>query len=237
MENATKALLIAGSVFLALLVIGAFMLMMNNLSDYQQKSYQEKATAQTIEFNNLYLSYNHDKVRGSDMVSLMNRVIDYNSRKSQDGFTEMHIKINMNGKNSQLSYDNVNRLVTENSYTETTISNIVGAPNSQNGIRTIETKYGDGYANNLQAEISNIESIRNNTSLTTNEKIEQFDQEQLLPKSVKEYGGIEQVYQDALKYYEYVQFKRSYFDCTKTEYDKNTGRIINMEFKCTGVGV
>ena len=237
MENATKALLIAGSVFLALLVISALMLVLNSINDYQYGKEKDTLTKQTVEFNNLYLSYNRTKVRGTDMVSLMNRVIDYNIRTSQEGFTEMHITINMNGKNSQLSYDNVNRLVTENSYTETTISNIVGAPNSQNGIRTIETKYGDGYANNLQAEISNIESIRNNTSLTTNEKIEQFDQEQLLPKSVKEYGGIEQVYQDALKYYEYVQFKRSYFDCTKTEYDKNTGRIINMEFKCTGVGV
>lgn len=237
MENATKALLIAGSVFLALLVIGALMLVLNSINDYQYGKEKDTLTKQTVEFNNLYLSYNRTKVRGTDMVSLMNRVIDYNIRTSQDGFTEMHIKINMNGKNTQLSYDNVNRLVTENSYTETTISNIVGAPNSQNGIRIIETKYGAEYANNLQAEISNIESIRNNTKLTSNQKIEEFDKEQWLPKSVKDYGGVEQVYQDALKYYEYVQFKRSYFDCTKTEYDKNTGRIINMEFKCTGVGV
>ena len=35
MENASKALIIAGSVLIALLVIGALMLMFNNLTTYQ----------------------------------------------------------------------------------------------------------------------------------------------------------------------------------------------------------
>lgn len=43
--------------------------------------------------------------------------------------------------------------------------------------------------------------------------------------------------EDAKLYYEYVQFKRTYFNCTGTEYDDNTGRLINMEFVCTGIGV
>ena len=43
--------------------------------------------------------------------------------------------------------------------------------------------------------------------------------------------------EDAKLYYEYVQFKRAYFNCTGTEYDDNTGRLINMEFVCTGIGV
>ena len=37
MENASKALIMAGSVLLALIVIGAFILMLTNLNDYQKK--------------------------------------------------------------------------------------------------------------------------------------------------------------------------------------------------------
>ena len=55
------------------------------------------------------------------------------------------------------------------------------------------------------------------------------------PKKVSDYGGIDQVYKDTKLYYEYVQFKREYFDCDSTGYDGN--RIISMEFTCTGIGV
>ena len=51
------------------------------------------------------------------------------------------------------------------------------------------------------------------------------------------------MYQDAKLYYEYVQFKRAYFDCMNEQlpyeetHDSETNRIIKMVFKCTGVGV
>ena len=35
-------------------------------------------------------------------------------------------------------------------------------------------------------------------------------------------------------YYEYIQFKRAYFDCKNVEYDSNTGRITKMDFEFTG---
>ena len=60
----------------------------------------------------------------------------------------------------------------------------------------------------------------------------------MLPYPAERYGGVQTIYQDALKYYEYIQFKRAYFDCIEEpEYDENTGRILKLEFKCTGVGV
>ena len=147
MENASKALLIAASVLIAIVIIGAFMLMMSNLTDYQNKSYQSTQDAQITEFNNLYLSYNRKDVRGSDMISLMNRIVDYNGTKSaEDGFTMMHITINMNGHNSDFSYDGTNRLIISSHYTEETIDDIVGRPSSITGdisggrIREIENR-------------------------------------------------------------------------------------------------
>ncbi len=247
MENASKALLMAASVLIALVIIGAFMLMMSNLTDYQDKSYQSTADAQTTEFNNQYITYAKDDVRGSDMISLMNKVVDYNDRKTAEGYTQMQINITISSDiRKNLTYDGQNRLVTANTYTEDTIDDIVGQPtsitNSISGgkIRDIENKYQQKYANQLSSEISNIETILKDKTLdTTSKKNQAFDEEKWLPKNAETYGGVNQIYQDALVYYEYVQFKRTNFKCITngTKYDTKTGRIIKMEFECTGIGV
>lgn len=82
MENASKALIIAGSILIALMIIGAVTLMFNSLSNYQNMNDKDVKEAQIVKFNNQYETYNRDNVRGSDLYSLLNRVVDYNRRKS-----------------------------------------------------------------------------------------------------------------------------------------------------------
>lgn len=88
MENASKALIMAGSILISLMVIGALLLMFNNLSNYQKTGTQDTREAQVIAFNNQYETYNRKNVRGSDLYSLLSRVIDYNRRKSTQGTGE-----------------------------------------------------------------------------------------------------------------------------------------------------
>ena len=85
MENASKALIIAGSILIALMIIGAVLLMFNSLSNYQNIQDKDTKEAQIVKFNNQYETYNRDNVRGSDLYSLLNRVADYNRRKSTVG--------------------------------------------------------------------------------------------------------------------------------------------------------
>ena len=255
MENASKALIMAASVLIAIVIISAFVLMMSNLTSYQQKSYDTELTAQVAEFNNQFMTYARDDIRGSDMISLMNRIADYNTRYTgTEGYTPMEVDIDMNGINEKLVFDTDqgNKLVTESHYDETTIYKIVGKPTltTINGsgeassditggtIRQIENKYEQKYCNQLASEIANIKSIVEGSGSSA-KKVEEFDKEKILPKSADEYtGGLNQIYQDALVYYEYIQFKRTYFDCINgPQYDENTGRILKLEFKCTGVGV
>ena len=54
MENASKALIMAGSVLIALMIIGALLLMFNSLTSYQDTNTQGEREAQVIEFNNQY---------------------------------------------------------------------------------------------------------------------------------------------------------------------------------------
>ena len=72
MENASKALLMAGGILIALLVIGALLLMFNQLSSYQKTNSDVEKQSQLVEFNNpsskekpTYLKIN----KGSAMAS------------------------------------------------------------------------------------------------------------------------------------------------------------------------
>ena len=61
------------------------------------------------------------------------------------------------------------------------------------------------------------------SSLSINQKIQEINDKKWLPKSITTYGSLESVKNDILIYYEYSQFKRTYFDSTgETKYDKKT---------------
>ena len=78
MENASKALIMAGGILIALLVIGALVLMFNQLSYYQRTETDSEKTQQLADFNKEYLKYTYDDIKGYELISLVNKVIDYN---------------------------------------------------------------------------------------------------------------------------------------------------------------
>ena len=65
MENASKALLMAAGVLIALIIIGALLLMFNNLSNYQETNTQNTRESQIVEFNKQFETCNRKDVRGS----------------------------------------------------------------------------------------------------------------------------------------------------------------------------
>lgn len=135
MENASKALIMAGSVLIALLIIGALILMFNNLSNYQKVGDQGTKEAQIVEFNNQYETFNRKNIRGNDIYSLLNRVIDYNRRKSTKGtgdndegqylaYEPITMIIDFAGKNNEFSADNTTaRLIKVSRYEQSANTN------------------------------------------------------------------------------------------------------------------
>ena len=235
MENASKALIMAGSVLIALIVIGAFILMLTNLTDYQEKADTAIEQQQIVEFNNQFSTYDRTALRGTDMLSLMNKIIDYNNRKSTDiGFQKMNITIKGIDKGilQALRYDpsGANLLIKKNIYTQENLAEIVSKP------QELENKYQKKYIAQLVSNISTFMDICNSSS-SINQKIQEINEGRWLPKSITSYGSLDSVKNDILIYYEYSQFKRTYFNSTgETKYDKNTGRIIGMNFNCVGIG-
>jgi len=114
MENASKALLIAGSVLLGIIVLSLFLIMINSLTDYQQSQVQNQRDAEVVAFNNQYTGYMRSDVSGADIMSLINKVVFYNRTKSSAGigdtgenyeYEPIVLCIDMNGNQKSLSMD------------------------------------------------------------------------------------------------------------------------------------
>ena len=60
MENASKALLMAGGILIALLILGALIMMFTSLQDYQNTNDAQTKNSQIAQFNNQFEPYNKD---------------------------------------------------------------------------------------------------------------------------------------------------------------------------------
>lgn len=79
MENASKALLMAGGILIALLVIGALVLLFSNLQDYQIKTNASEVQAEIANFNNQFEPYNKNNLTLMELKSLYNKILSNNS--------------------------------------------------------------------------------------------------------------------------------------------------------------
>ena len=84
MENASKALLIAGGVLIAILLISLLIYTSTVISEYQDSKKELADIEDTAKFNDQFLQYNRDDVEGYELLSLIHKVIDYNERKTTD---------------------------------------------------------------------------------------------------------------------------------------------------------
>ncbi|MCI8383633.1 MAG: hypothetical protein HFJ33_02000 [Clostridia bacterium] len=250
MENASKALIMAGSVLIALLIVGTLVLMFNHLSSFQNVDENNAKEAQIIEFNNQYETFNRKNVRGSDLYSLLNRVVDYNRRKSSEGtgkdagqylaYEPMTIQFSLvssKGGRELFSVDQSSNLLlkTKNEYIQSSTRNDF-ANEIASEVDRLENTYGK---ESLTALTTGLTKIFIDDKSTDTEKAMSFKTFSNASKKVtilkwEEINEGSKIRKDIYTYYEYVQFKRARFDCTNIEYNKNTGRIVKMEFKFTG---
>lgn len=84
MENASKALLMAGGILIALIIISMLLLMITNIGDYQRTKDSGAKATQIAKFNRDFERYTEDEIRGTDIVSLINKIADYNSRQTEN---------------------------------------------------------------------------------------------------------------------------------------------------------
>ena len=226
MENASKALLMAAGVLIALIIIGALLLMFNNLSNYQETNTQNTRESQIIEFNKQFETYDRNDVRGNELMSLANKVIDYNERKTGDTSDEKYAKMTIlveNIKPSDFLYSSSDSAFILKEYNQNQLKTLL------KDIQKLEESYGREYISKLNSNISNIVG----SSDTEGAKKAQ----EILPKDLNKYsGGFQRIKSVLPQYYQYAQFKKAYFNCIGRGYNNNTGRIISMKFEFVKIG-
>lgn len=310
MENASKALLMAGGMLMTMIIIGMFLLMYNNLTVFFSEDSQANREAQIVKFNEAYESYNRDDennlVRGTEMLSLLAKVQHYNIYKSDSegtlvGYKPMTINIKVqpnqiNTFKSNILYNSSDSLVIipgnyewiqdkdiHDSYRDIgdvrenvrdELKNILNQ-NSQNNNRQIT----DGNLETLASSLALLESTKNlcddnsinsysiyqmqqlqktlaliqnifnpNITVPTPRKTYNFgeldirndDSAKIAVSGLKNFFNKNSNYNNIIKYtkqyYQYQQFKKSYFKCTGTKYDNGTGRIIELDFEYVKTG-
>lgn len=73
MENASKALLIAGGVLIAILIIGLLVNSFTSISSIQQTKLSEEEQEKLVKFNEQYTKYLGQYVYGTEVVTLRNK--------------------------------------------------------------------------------------------------------------------------------------------------------------------
>lgn len=106
MENATKALLIAGGVLIAIIIITMFLLMFNNLANIKKEQEDQTKLEQLTAFNNEFEAYNKKVMYGVDVITLINKATE-NNKKYADS-EDYKIKVILDGKEITSSTDLVN---------------------------------------------------------------------------------------------------------------------------------
>ena len=208
MENASKALIMAGGVLISLIIIGVLVISFNNLSEWQKIEQSGEKTEQAAEFNKQYEVYLRD-VYGSELLSIASKVQDYNKRKAENkGYTKIELYV-------EITSDMDNEFFNEKTYTSTMI---------KEEIDNLEDKI---------KEIGRI-SIESSENSGVSRKISQLAT--MRTKDIEELGiKLEDYSEMVSKYNTYktllTQVKSKIFKYVNFEYDEYNGRIIKMKYQ------
>ena len=120
MENASKALIMVAGMLIAILIISLLLFVWSRVSELKDANSSLIEIENTAKFNEQFTNYDRDDVQGYELLSLLNKIIDYNERtsndKSQDGndkkYPSISISIDMSKEEylNNLRFDNVRRL-------------------------------------------------------------------------------------------------------------------------------
>lgn len=223
MENASKALIMAGAILIALLVIGALLLMLNQVSDYNRSQTELESDTQLAQFNEQYTRYGRDDVQGVDMISLANKVADHNTKSGGVGELNYDLPISLTivlGDKFKNKCGGTLNYFTKNSYeiskTNKEFINII----EKN--RKLET---NNTLNGMKQLISFLDDIKNGRKSI----------DDILGKSFKDEKGNSLSGAEAVKviqnYEEYSILKTSTFKISEDPKYYDNGQIKSMKFE------
>lgn len=78
MENASKALIIAGGILVGLIIIGLLVIVLTNVGAFNKGAEEIKQSEQIAAFNKQFESYNKQILRGAEVATVINKIRNNN---------------------------------------------------------------------------------------------------------------------------------------------------------------
>lgn len=237
MENASKALIMAGSVLIALLVISLIVVGYGQISEWQQTVDDTEQVATDTEYMLQIEQFNRD-LYGSELLSLMNFVENYNAREAGDGYSPIQLNITIrNGISDSSDYFKAGNYDIDRLYDEV---------KGSNGIETEIEKYEepDSRYNNKSVEYywsKTYRQIAQEFELEIPSNTPTSDLENVLLELAREKGigsRIQDLLDDIAEYdllnSIYTQFREGKIFSPAEDngfvYDEHNGRVIEINF-------
>lgn len=217
MENASKFLLMAGGILIALLVISALVLMFNQIGDYEKGKSNTEKVSQVADFNKEFMVFTYDNIQGTDIISLANKIVNFNSKSGMQNSINYDKKIKL-----YLNFGNKNK-------SGSFAYKLGGNP-------VIFTKYSyfiENYSSEFLQLISKYMEYDNKFSIKVMNRLSaNYDSIASGEKTIEQITGkdIPITLSEIEKYREYSEFKSSTFVNTDiVEYDGE--QIVGLSFK------
>ena len=221
MENASKALLIAGGMLLTMMIMAMLISLGISISDVAESQDKNQLTKQIQEFNKGYEAYNKTKMFGIDVITVTNKAINHNktiaATETEAYYVNIKIKTNQTFETIVMETDNTKiygeqkRLKGAN--ITTNIKNLLGNPSNNYGA------YLDaGVLYELGVWQNNGESFIMNNNFMQFFEGDTIDKTVTTPDKKKTYT----------MYSALTNFKIAVFECSEIEYEE--GRVSSMTF-------
>jgi len=221
MENASKALLIAGGMLFAMMILALLVSVVISINDAAESQDRNKLSEQIQEFNKGYEVYNKTKMFGTDVITVVNKAIDHNktirATEVEPYYINIKIKVNQTFKTEvmEIKQNGEEREETILSGKDITIAikELLGNPkNNYNSYLELGTYELGTWQKNGE------EFIMYNNFV-------EFFSGDVIDKTVTS----EDKQTTYVMYSALTNFKTSIFKCTNVDY--NEGRISSMTFE------
>ncbi len=105
MENATKALIMAATVLIAVLILALGVYLFRNYSEVARKNEERQSAQSLVQYNTKIEKYKDKTLSIQDVLTIANLAKDYNERKSDKGMEVMLNGSDLLDKLDKKNYD------------------------------------------------------------------------------------------------------------------------------------
>lgn len=236
MENASKALTMAGAVLLTIMILGMGVYFYSQFKSFPSKQEEAAELEQITKFNQDYESYYKQKMYGVDVVTVLNKAISNNKKyansingrllKGENNYyIDVQIKLLTSVVSSALQYkevENSNGLIDTILLENQTIRGKIDGKGldksfvlttllpAKTTINLLDENETQVYMNkNIETILENFETVK--IKLAGTDKFDEFN-----------YTIVNSGLTD---------FKRKFFKCTSIEYNEDTSRVSRLIFE------